>query len=254
MSFNIIKLITISLLCCLAATGAYAKKGDPELRSGFVYLNNIDPSIIVNLKYHQNENFIGKPVQGCKQQRAVITEEAAEALRNVQEDLVMYGYSLVVYNAYHPQKTYMQLEKWLANETDQATKNEYYPNLTKAELLKVGYIKDKFAHARGSTVDVTIISLKEKLRTPCKKQKKSYKNQKDLVYMNDGSMDMGTSYDLFDPLSAYANKSIPLKSRENRQFLRESMQNHGFIPSNKVWWQFTLVREPYADSKFDFDV
>jgi len=253
MNFNIKNLAIISLLCCLAFDVS-ATTGDPKLHSGFVYLNDIDPSIIVSLRYHQDENFLGKPIQGCSGQRAVVTAEAAEALRNVQEDLVMYGYSLVVYNAYHPQKTYKQLEAWLLDKNHNTTQTEYHPNLTKADLLKVGYIKDKFAHARGSTVDVTIISLKEKLRTPCKKQKKSYKNQKDLVYMNDRSMDMGTSYDLFDPLSAYANKSVPLQSQDNRKFLRESMQNHGFIPNNKVWWQFTLVREPYADSKFDFDV
>lgn len=253
MNLNIKKLVIISLLNLLTLNVS-AKTGDSTLPSGFVYLNDIDPTIIVNLRYHQNENLIGEPIQGCIGQRAVLTAEAAEALRNVQEDLVMYGYSLVVYNAYHPQKTYKQLEAWLLDKKNNATKNEYYPNLTKVDLLKVGYIKDKFAHARGSTVDVSIIPLKERLRSPCKKQKKSYKHQKDLIYMNDRSMDMGTSYDLFDSLSEYDNESIPSQTQANRKFLRESMQNHGFIPNNKVWWQFTLVREPYADSEFDFDV
>jgi len=223
-----------------------------ELRSGFVYLSDVDPSILINLKYHHDENFIGKPIEGCKRSRAVITQEAAEALRNVQEDLVMNGYSLVIYDAYRPKKSYNQFNEWLEEPDSDGVRNTYYPNLKKSELA--GYIKAKHDHIRGSTIDATIISLKDKLLSPCKKQKKSYKGQKDIVYMSDNSLDMGTSYDVFDSLSAFENNNVPEIARDNRRLLRTTMKNHGFIPNNKFWWQFTLVREPYIDSKFDFDV
>lgn len=248
------KLFVVLIFFVTIVTDCYAKDSNSELHSGFIYLSDLDPSILINLKYHTDDNFVGKHIQGCTKRKAVVTVEAAEALRNVQEDLVMHGYSLVVYNAYHPKKTYQQFESWLHEEDSELIKSEHYPNHSKAELIKVGYIQAKSAHARGSTVDVTIISLKDKLKHPCKKRKRSYKNQKDLVYMDDGSVDMGTSYDLFDSLSAYDNKSIPSEARDNRTLLRESMENHGFIQHKKFWWQFTLVREPYADSKFDFDV
>ena len=249
------KKLFISLIFFLTITAnCYAGKSDAELRSGFIYLSDLDPSIIINLKYHSDKNFVGKSIQGCSKNRAVITVEAAEALRNVQEDLVMHGYSLVVYDAYHPQKTYQQFESWLSEKDSELMKNEYYPNHSKAELIKAGYIQAKLAHTRGSTVDVTIISLKDKLRHPCKKRKRSYKNQSDLIYMDDGSVDMGTSYDLFDSLSSGGNESVPFEARDHRMLLKESMGNHGFIQHKKFWWQFTLVREPYADSKFNFDV
>ena len=217
-------------------------------------LSDVDPSIVVNLRYHGYENFLGKPVKGCMSNRGVVTEEAAKALRNVQEDMVMQGYSLVVYDAYRPEKSYEAFKDWLDIADSPEMKNLYYPNMDKNRIREKGYIRAKHEHIRGSTVDVTIISLKDKIRSPCELKRRSYKNQKNIIYMDDGSLDMGTSYDLFDPLSSFESQNVPNIARDNRLLLRKTMQNRGFIPSDKFWWQFTLVREPYIDSKFDFDV
>ncbi len=251
---NMKKLIVILVLLYSSVVTCYGSNGVAFLPSGFVYLSRIDPSIKINLRYHLDENFVGESVQGCSCNKAIVTDEAADALRNVQEDLIMYGYSLVVYNAYYPKKTYKKLASWQQTDLMDDRKDDYYPNITKAGIIKAGYIKVKSAHSRGSTVDVTIISLKKKLRHDHKKAKRSYKGQKDIIYLDDGTVDMGTAYDFFDPLSAYSNQAVPAAARESRQMLREAMQNHGFIPNEKFWWQFTLVREPYRDSKFDFDV
>jgi len=251
---NMKKLILILVLLYSSVVTCYGGNESSSLPSGFVDLSQIDPSIKINLRYHVDENFVGEAVQGCSCNQAIVTDEAAEALRNVQEDLVMYGYSLVVYNAYYPKKTYKQLANWQQTDLMGDKKDDYYPNITKAGIMKAGYIKAKSAHSRGSTVDVTIISLKNKLRYNHKKAKRSYKDQHDIIYLDDGTVDMGTSYDFLDPLSAYSSDSVPARAKESRKMLREVMQNHGFIPNEKFWWQFTLVREPYRDSKFDFDV
>ncbi len=243
----------IAILIIFFTTISLANEADPELKSGFVYLSDTDPSILINLKYHQNENFTGVPIVGCNKGRAVVTLDAAEALRNVQEDLVMHGYALVIYDAYHPLKAQEKFNSWL-QEQNVDTKDSYYPNLTKTAIKEAGYIDAKYAHVHGSTVDVSIISLKDKLTTPCKQQKRSYKDQKDLIYLNDGTAEMGTSYDTFDSLSAYSNTTIPQEAQAHRKLLREVMQNHGFAPNEKFWWQFTLIREPYIDSEFDFDI
>lgn len=241
---------SIFLYLCIINSNVYAN----ELRSGFVYLSDIDPSIVINLKYHSDNNLTGKRVRGCNTGRAVLTHKAANALRNVQEDLITYGYSLVVYDAYRPKKSYDEFNEWLEKEDTKEIKNLYYPNLEKENIKNKGYLKEKYANIRGSTVSVTIISLKGKLKNTSQKEKRSYKGQKDIIVENDGTLDMGTSYDILDPLSEFDNQHISEVARKNREFLRESMQNRGFFPSSKFWWQFSLIREPYIDSQFDFDV
>lgn len=241
---------SIFLYSCIISADVYAN----ELKSGFVYLSDVDPSISIDLKYHSDENFTGKRVRGCNTGRAVLTLKAANALRSVQEDLLTYGYSLVVYDAYRPKKSSDEFNDWLQNEEPKGTKDLYYPNIKKENIKSKGCIKEKYAHIRGSTVDVTIISSKGKLKSPGQKEKRAYQDQKDIIVVNDGSLDMGTSYDLFDPLSEFNNQNISEVARKNRELLREAMQNRGFVPSSKFWWQFTLVREPYMDSQFDFDV
>lgn len=245
------KVITTLLLAAVFASSVAQGVGLP---SGFVDLGVVDPSIRISLKYHSKDNITGRPLKGCRGNRAIVTLEAAEALRNIQEDLVMHGYSLLVYNAYHPERAYKHIDSWIGGNESIRIKEEYYPNISKADLLRGGYIAAKAAHVRGSTVDVSVISLDKRLKSPCTRHKRSYRGQNDVVFVNDNSLDMGTSFDLFDPLSEYSNELLPEKARKNRKFLRDSMQNHGFIQSGKFWWQFTLVREPYADSKFDFDV
>jgi len=241
---------SIFLYLCIVNSNVYAD----ELKSGFVYLSEIDPSIVINLKYHNNENFTGKKVKGCNTGRAVLTDKAADALINIQEDLLTYGYSLVVYDAYRPKKSYDEFNNWLQNEDTKEIQNLYCPNLKKESIKSKGYIKTKNAHVRGSTVDVTIIPLQTKLCISGPKEKRSYRDQKDIIFENDGSLDMGTSYDTLDPLSEFDNQNIPEVAQKNREFLRKMMQNHGFVLSSKFWWQFTLIREPYMDSQFDFDV
>ncbi len=225
-----------------------------ELKTGFTYLNQVDPSIIINLKYTQHDNFTGSQVDGCVDGKAVVTIETANALREVQEDLIMHGYSLVIYNAYMPTKAYNKFDSWLRDNNSDNKKDYYYPNITKTALENQGYIKAKLEHTRGSTVDVTIIPIGQQIQNQAKAQKRSYKGHQDIMYLNDGTADMATSYDTMDALSSFANKDIPQDAYINRKLLRDTMKNHGFIPNEKFWWQFTLIREPFVDSQFDFDV
>ena len=50
------------------------------------------------------------------------------------------------------------------------------------------------------------------------------------------------------------NKVLSPEQRANRMLLREVMCSHGFLPSEDVWWHFTLEDEPYPDSCFTFPV
>lgn len=224
-----------------------------RLQNGLVNISDVDPSIIINLKYNQNDNIAGRKLVDREQENAYMSLEVAYALREVQQDLAMYGYSLVIYDAYNAHDTYKQLKK-ICYEYRPERAKIYHPNLTGEDLKNSGYIKIKYAHARASTVDVSLISLKKKIIKPGVKQIRSFANHHDIAYIYDGTIDMGTSHDTLDPLSEHGNNLIEKEARENRELLRKIMEDHGFIAHEKFWWQYTLAREPYADSKFNFEL
>ena len=120
-------------------------------------------------------------------------------------------------------------------------------------MLKTGYVKNKLDHTRGSTVDVTIIPMNKKIHNPCIK-KLNYQNIGDIIYVDDGTLNMGSSYDFFDPISSHDYDVIEESAKEHRNILREAMEKNGFVANEKVWWQYRLAREPFIDSNFDFDV
>lgn len=220
---------------------------------GFVSINKVDPSIIISLKYADTDNFLQTKLPGYSSSDAILTVEAAEALKSVQEYLVTRGYSLIVYDAYHPLKTYECIEAWSQQPDDPKIKALYYPNISKTQLISDGYIRNKLDHTRGSTVDVTIIPLNKKVKNPCSQKKLHYKDTGAIIYMDDGTVDMGSSYDVFGPVAAPECDSIEQNARDNRALLKEAMESHGFIANSKVWWQYRLAREPYLDSNFEFD-
>ena len=227
---------------------------EKQYKESFININKLDPSIIINLKYVHSNNILNKNAPGYNSSEALLTTEAAQALINVQEYLSTRGFSLVIYDAYHPYKTYKTFEEWSSEPENPAIKETYYPNITKAELIKNGYIKNKLDHTRGSTVDVTIIPLNQKIHDPCTIKKLNYKNVGNIVYVDDGPLNMGSSYDLFDPISRHACNLIEQSAKENRAILKEAMENNGFVANDKVWWQYKLAREPFIDSNFDFDI
>jgi D-alanyl-D-alanine dipeptidase len=115
-------------------------------------------------------------------------------------------------------------------------KKEYYPNVNKADFIKLGYVSGKSAHTRGSTIDLTLVHL------PTDKHKKPIE------------MIMGTHFDFMDELSHTLNPSIQGEARNSRLFLMNKMQEAGFVPYSKEWWHFTLKNEPYPDTYFNFPV
>ena len=58
-----------------------------QLPKEFVYVEDVIPSIKVDLRYFSNNNFLGKPIDSYKKEVAILTVQAAEALKNVQDEL-----------------------------------------------------------------------------------------------------------------------------------------------------------------------
>src|SRR4051794_38806358 len=101
-------LAALSLMGCATAVGS---KND-SLPEGFVYLHDIDPSIIQEMRYFGDHNFMGKPIAGYLAPKCILTKEAAQALGQVQSDLKEYSMTLKVYDCYRPQKAVDSFVAW----------------------------------------------------------------------------------------------------------------------------------------------
>ena len=195
-----------------------------NLKPGFVYLQDIDKSIKVDLKYFSTLNFTGKFVEGYHSNTAILTKESAIALSNAQDDFNKLGYSLILYDAYRPQSAVDFFVQWSKDLNDTINKRIYYPNIKKSELFKLGYIAYKSGHSRGSTVDVSLVEIS-----------------------TNKELDMGTIFDYFGVESQTFFDGISEKQKSNRLILYEIMSNNGFKNYSKEWWHFTLKNEPYKD-------
>ena len=55
--------------------------------SGFVLLTDTVPDAIIEIRYYSTYNFIGERIDGYEQPAALVTREAAAALKKVSDDL-----------------------------------------------------------------------------------------------------------------------------------------------------------------------
>ncbi|MCC8372318.1 MAG: M15 family metallopeptidase [Rickettsia endosymbiont of Pseudomimeciton antennatum] len=187
-----------------------------------------------------------------KANRVILTKPAAEALSAVQKELLANGYSLVIYDAYRPQRAVNYFIKWSQDLNDQTTKADYYPYANKEDLFKLGDIAKKSGHTRGSTVDLTIIKSSNVLHD-ITITKRKLTDGRSISFLDDGTVDMGSSFDLFDKASYHDSKLISPEHLEKRNYLRAIMKKHGFNEYNKEWWHYTLNNEPFPNTYFDFE-
>lgn len=224
----LILLINLFTLICLA------EQKTEKLPEGFVYVDEIIPEIGVDLRYYTSHNFVGERIDGYKKARCILTKEAANALRKVQKELKPFGLGLKIFDAYRPQQAVDHFVRWADNLTDTRMKEEFYPNVIKENLFRDDYIMPRSSHSRGSTVDVTIVSLQSD--TP------------------DKELDMGSSFDFFGRESWPQHPDISKSQRAHRMLLQIIMKKHGFEPYPKEWWHFTLKKEPFPETYFNFPI
>ena len=200
-----------------------------EKSAGFVDVKEFIPSIQLEIRYCTNDNFVGCKIDGYDAPKCFLTREAAVAIRNIQAELAQNAQSLKIFDGYRPLLATEHFIRWAKDLSDQKMKSRYYPAIDKKIIFRDGYISEKSAHSRGSTVDLTIVDLN-----------------------NNQELDMGTDFDFFDPLSHTENSTISITQHDNRIALKSVMERHGFISLKKEWWHFTLRNEPYPDRYFDF--
>jgi len=225
------------------------------LPAGFVYVHNIIPDIQINLRYLTEENFMGCVVNGYYSNVSIMTKEAALALKRAQELAKENGYELVIYDSYRPQKSVDHFIRWSEDSNDhQIKKQYYYPRVNKEDTFDLGYIAKKSGHTRGSTIDLTIIPIGKRVLNPLIPTKRILNDNSTILYLDDGTVDMGSSFDLLDEASHTNSILINEKSQQMRLFFKNLMEQAGFRNYDKEWWHYTLINEPFPDTYFNFDV
>ncbi|MBQ1011364.1 D-alanyl-D-alanine dipeptidase [Micromonospora sp. M51] len=231
-------------------TPAPTPSGAPPL-PGFVVLTDVDPRIHGDIRYATAHNFVGRPITGYREPLCLLTRQAAQALRRVQDAALASGHSIKVYDCYRPQPAVDDFVAWSKRPDEQQTKAEFYPDLAKNRLFADGYIGAPTAHSRGSTLDLTLVDDPAASQPP-------YRVGQPLVACTapraqrfaDNSIDMGTGFDCFDPRAHTADPSVTATARDNRQLLRRLMTDAGFVNYDREWWHYSLRDEPYPDTFF----
>ena len=160
--------------------------------SGFVLLADYIPAIVQEIRYYSTYNFIGDRIDGYEEPCAILTKEAARALKSVSNEMNVHGYRLKVFDAYRPAGAVRHFVLWGIEDLDLRMKPYFYPDLEKQELFAKGYIASKSSHSRGSTVDLTLLDMK-----------------------TGKELDMGSPFDLFSEVSHPDNRSVTDEQYEN---------------------------------------
>ena len=199
--------------------------------SAFVVLADYVPAIIQEIRYYSTYNFIGDRIDGYEEPCAILTMEAARALKSVSSEMNVMGYRLKVFDAYRPAAAVKNFVLWGLEDTDIRMKPFFYPDLDKEELFMKGYIASRSSHSRGSTVDLTLFDMR-----------------------TGKELDMGSPFDYFSEVSHPDYTGITKEQYDNRMLLRNAMLRNGFEPFDCEWWHFTLRDEPFPDTYFEFPV
>ena len=199
--------------------------------SAFVLLADYVPAIIQEIRYYSTYNFIGDRIDGYEEPCAILTMEAARALKSVSSEMNVMGYRLKVFDAYRPAAAVKNFVLWGLEDTDIRMKPFFYPDLDREELFMRGYIASRSSHSRGSTVDLTLFDMR-----------------------TGKELDMGSPFDYFSEVSHPDYTGITKEQYDNRMLLRNAMLRNGFEPFDCEWWHFTLRDEPFPDTYFEFPV
>lgn len=225
-------IIIISFLQLTACSRPTEQAYDPAYdRSDFVEVTEVVPDVILEIRYYSTYNFVGARIDGYKRPLALMTRQAADSLKAVNDELKANGYRLKIWDTYRPQRAVNHFIRWAEDVQDTAMKAVFYPMVDKNRLFDEGYICAKSSHSRGSTVDLTLVDA-----------------------ATGKELDMGSPFDWFGEESHPDYRCKLYMQSYNRLLLHDVMMRHGFEGIDSEWWHFTLADEPYPDTYFDFPI
>ncbi|MDR1853312.1 MAG: L,D-transpeptidase family protein [Azoarcus sp.] len=199
--------------------------------SGFVFVRDAVADAVLDVRYAGADNFVAARIDGYEADEAILSVEAAVALRAVTRDLRAKGYCLKIFDAYRPASAVRHFVRWAEDLADTRNQATYYPGVDKAKLFELGYVARRSGHSRGSTVDLTLVDA-----------------------ASGAELDMGSHFDFFNAASHHDAAGVTAAQAANRALLRDAMEARGFKRLKEEWWHYTLKSEPYPSTYFEFPV
>ena len=227
----------IVVLFALAASVAIAHA--QALPGGFVYLRDVDPTIIQDIRYASLNNFIGRPMKGYDAAECVVKREVGLKLKAIQAELARRKLSLKMFDCYRPTRATADMVGWSRDGKD--TGRRFNPKFDKRDLFRLGYISSYSQHSTGAALDLTLVDLTAD-NSATFDPAKTYADCTAPVAQRapEGSIDMGTGYDCTDLKGHTSSSAINGEQRHWRQELNAAMRSQGFVNYFREWWHFSL--------------
>ena len=234
-------LIVVVGLTVLLGLPSGAPAASAALGGGFVFLRDIDPTILQDIRYAGPNNFVGRRLAGYEAAECVVKREVGLALKRIQQELAQNKLSLKMLDCYRPTRAVAEMVAWSRNGRQTAAERRYNPVFAKADLFRLGYIATRSGHSTGAALDLTLVDLAVDNSAGFDPAK----NYADCTApaaarAPEGSIDMGTGYDCCDVKAHTASRSITPEQRRWRNTLVAAMARQGFVNYAKEWWHFSL--------------
>lgn len=221
-----------------ASSGALAAQ---PLPADFVYLRDVAPRILQDMRYATANNFVGRVLNGYEAGECIVTRTVGAALKRVQRDLAPRGLSLKMYDCYRPQRAVDDMYAWAQDGRETPAQRRYNPKISKADLFRLGYIARHSGHSTGKAVDLTLVQLPA-MAPPPFDPRADYADCTGPQNLRapDNSVDMGTGYDCSDEKAHSGSKAATAEQRKSRNILISVMAKQGFVNYRFEWWHFSL--------------
>ena len=190
---------------------------------GLVNVQDVDSSIVVDLKYATSDNFMNKDVYGCLR-RCYLQPDVAQRIKDSQAFLksIDSTLSLKIYDGLRPRS--VQQIMWDMLDMPIEEKTKFVSNPQNGSL-----------HNFGAAVDITLID-----------------------FATGKELDMGTPYDYIG-INAWPTKEPMLLAQgvlsqeqvDNRKLLRKVMKHSSFINIQTEWWHFNRYNRAKAQELFE---
>ncbi|HEV7635827.1 MAG TPA: M15 family metallopeptidase [Bradyrhizobium sp.] len=240
-------------MVALVVAAVAAPAGAQSLPGGFVFLRDVDPTIVQDIRYAGPNNFMGRPLAGYDAAECVVKREVGLALKRVQQELAPQNLSLKMLDCYRPARAVHEMVVWAQNGRETPAERRYNPAFSKVDLFRLGYIAEHSGHSTGGAIDLTLVDLTAD-NSARFDPGKAYADctAPAAARAPEASVDMGTGYDCSDLKAHTAARSITPGQRRGRNLLVAAMARKGFVNYSREWWHFSLPGA--GGSAYDFPI